>query len=180
MAHRNATGEAPVARSGIGGGAGGTGEGAGAGPCGASVPGGETALRVREGAVPGTAEEHRPADDPVRPVEPLDGASHHAGWLGRSMPGSVWEASWRPRRGLQEIDGPCPDPFGRVEPPRDGSPAKFRRPLATVPDETDRDDVHSARHSALCSASLSESYSVPRTLGVLAVDYAKLCVHSQR
>ena len=45
-------------------------------------------------------------------------------------------------------------PFGRVEPSRDGSPAKFRRPLATVPDETDRDDVHSTRDSALCSASL--------------------------
>ena len=180
MAHRDATGEAPVARSGIGGGAGGTGEGAGAGPGGASVPGGETAVRVREGAVPGTAEEHRTADDPVRPVEPLDGASHHAGWRGRSMPGSVREASRRPRRGLQEVDGPSPDPFGRVEPPRDGSPAKFRRPRATVPDETDRDEVHSTRDSALWSASLSESYSVPRKLGELAVDYARLCVYSHR
>jgi len=45
-------------------------------------------------------------------------------------------------------------PFGRVEPPRDGSPAKFRRPLATDPDETDRDDVHNTRDRALCSASL--------------------------
>jgi len=111
MAHRDATREAPVARGGVGGGAGGTGEGAGAGPGGASVPGGETPVRVREGAVPGTGEEHRAADDPVRPVEPLDGASHRAGWLGRSMPGSVREATWRPRRGLQVVGGPCPDPL---------------------------------------------------------------------
>ncbi|MSQ44173.1 MAG: hypothetical protein EXR45_08210 [Chloroflexi bacterium] len=41
-----------------------------------------------------------------------------------------------------------------MEPPRDGSPARFRRPLATDPDETDRDDVPRTGDSALCSASL--------------------------
>ena len=46
-------------------------------------------------------------------------------------------------------------PFRQVEPPRDGSPAKFRRPLAIDPDETDRDDVHRTSDPALCSASLA-------------------------
>ena len=41
-----------------------------------------------------------------------------------------------------------------MEPPHDGSPTKFRRPLATVPDETDRDDVPGTKDLALCSASL--------------------------
>ena len=38
--------------------------------------------------------------------------------------------------------------FGRVEPPRGGSPTKFRRPLATVPDETDHDNVPGTRDPA--------------------------------
>ena len=43
-----------------------------------------------------------------------------------------------------------------MEPPRGGSPAKIRKTLATVPDETDRDDVPGTRDSALCSASLED------------------------
>ena len=69
------------------------------------------------------------------------------------MTGSVREASRRRPGGPAEASrrsvARAQTPFGRVEPPRDGSPTKFRRPLATVPDETDRDDVHSTRDSAL-------------------------------
>ena len=62
-------------------------------------------------------------------------------------PGGPTEASWSSAARART-------PFGRVEPPRDGSPAKFRRPLTTDPDETDRDDVPGTRDSALRSASL--------------------------
>lgn len=82
-------------------------------------------------------------------------------------------AGWRPRmashyRSRRDYHpGPFPrqrlrrtvpgTPSVRVEPARDGSPTRFRRPLATVPDEPDRDDVHSTKDSALCSASRSEA-----------------------
>ena len=63
------------------------------------------------------------------------------------MPGSVREASRRSSARARNSSG-------RVEPPRDGPPTRFRRPLATDPDETDRDDVHSTRDPAFCSVPL--------------------------
>ena len=55
-------------------------------------------------------------------------------------------------------------PSVRVEPPRDGSPARFRRPLATDPDETDRDDIPGNRDPSFRSAPLWSCHARPAWL----------------
>ena len=83
--------------------------------------------------------------------------------LGRSMPGSVREASRRPHRGLQKVGGPCQEPVrGGWNHLAMGHRPNSSDPWATVPDETDRDDVHNTKDSASSSASLNESVAYPR------------------
>lgn len=54
------------------------GQSAGAGQGQTSVPSDQTPVRLHQSALPGPGEEHRAAGNPVRPIEPVAGASTFA------------------------------------------------------------------------------------------------------